>query len=595
MIGRMSEKKGKVIMIKDRLSVMDSSKILLTGGVLKDRVDANISGRLKTDGYRQLKMPFIDNQHFTFYGEYTGKHLAAFASAYRYSKDQKVYENMIDLKNTVLNNQKEDGYLSTESVIGDRWKNWNLWVIKYVLIGLYTYMKEMRDTSTLKAIIKGADLCASTFLKKNGPDVINGEHGGFNNFSIMEIYGLLYQETGKKLYLDFMKIITKRMEEVHQFITELNQGVPVSELGNRKAYEVTSAVEGLVELYRCIGDETYLKAAQNYWESVDETQITITGSGSLGEHWQKDPYVKFQEGVGYSAMENCVTNYWIRLSRQLLRVTGEPKYADAIEQSVFNQLLAAQKPDGTDLCYYQALRGKKMFGKGCPYTYFWAHCCHSSATRTLAELPSFVFMQGEDEIAIVLYGSMRGRFSIDGTNIAIEEITNYPKDGKIQLKMGMNRPKEFILKLRIPQWSKETSAVMINGKDADCKVEPGTYLEIKREWKNGDTVDFTLDMNPRVVEGGVGKRIAILYGPMVLAVDERYGGVIDSVVINLSENMVPKLEREKFEATGKPVIMFNIDGTVDGKSRKVTLVDFISAGSHEDTNFAVWLPYYVTK
>ncbi len=72
------------------------------------------------------------------------------------------------------------------------------------------------------------------------------------------------------------------------------------------------------------------------------------------------------------------------MAAQLLRITGEAKYADTIERIAYNHLLAAQKPDGEALCYFTPLAGKKPYGAG-------MNCCTSSGPRGIALLTTLTY------------------------------------------------------------------------------------------------------------------------------------------------------------------------------------------------------------
>ena len=137
-------------------------------------------------------------------------------------------------------------------------------------------------------------------------------------------------------------------------------------VGNRKAYEMLSNYVGLCELYRATGKPEFLQAAQYAWEDVNAKRLYITGGSSAGEHFQPDG--RLPNDAGSNIQEMCVTTTWMQLCWQLLRLTGEEKYAAALEQALFNETLGAQKPDGSGYGYYTPLEGQKPFRPECPGT-----------------------------------------------------------------------------------------------------------------------------------------------------------------------------------------------------------------------------------
>ena len=144
-----------------------------------------------------------------------------------------------------------------------------------------------------------------------------------------------------------------------------------------------SCYEGLLELYRVTGKPEYKKAVENTWESIHETELNIAGSGSAMECWfgGKD----YQTMAINHYQETCVTATWIKLSQQLLRLTGDAKYADAIEQTYYNALLGSMYADGSDWAKYSPLSGERL--KGEQQCSMGINCCEASGPRGLFTLP----------------------------------------------------------------------------------------------------------------------------------------------------------------------------------------------------------------
>ena len=83
---------------------------------------------------------------------------------------------------------------------------------------------------------------------------------------------------------------------------------------------------------------------------------------------------------------------------------------------------------------------------------------------------------------------------------------------------AMPAAKKFCVKLRLPPWCREKTLIPWP------TASPGAdgYTELRREWRAGDSLELRLKLEPRVVAGdhlNQGKA-AVLYGPLVLAIDE---------------------------------------------------------------------------
>ena len=132
---------------------------------------------------------------------------------------------------------------------------------------------------------------------------------------------------------------------------------PVAQYNAAKAYEMTSCFEGLCELYRSTGNPTYLQAVCAYGENIARTELFIVGSGSSREVWFGGRNAQTQTNP--DPMETCVTATWMKYAYQLLRLTGDARWADRLETSLYNALLGAMKPDGSWWGYYIPTQGVK--------------------------------------------------------------------------------------------------------------------------------------------------------------------------------------------------------------------------------------------
>src|SRR5665811_1009126 len=86
---------------------------------------------------------------------------------------------------------------------------------------------------------------------------------------------LLYRLTGEPRYLDFCKYILRSWEQPngpHIFSTLL-AGKGVNNVGDAKAYEMLSCLNGGLEYYRTTGDKQVLKACFNAWQDIVDNRI----------------------------------------------------------------------------------------------------------------------------------------------------------------------------------------------------------------------------------------------------------------------------------------------------------------------------------
>jgi DUF1680 family protein len=297
--------------------------------------------------------------------------------------------------------------------------------------------------------------------------------------------------------------------------------------------------------------------------------------------------------------ETCVTVTWIKLCQQLLRLTGEAKYADAIEQSFYNALLGAMKRDGSDWAKYSPLSGQRL--EGSEQCGMGLNCCGASGPRGLFTMPLTVVMQADNGLQVNFF--MAGAFSLQTPGhqaVVVYQETDYPKSGKIEMKIGLSKPETFTLKIRIPEWSSQT-ILRVNGKPVI--VVPGENNAIKQEWKEGDRITMDLDMRGRIVRmGNQPENIAIIRGPVVLARDARLPGPPvsafitpvpgqdGSIILDPVKGDHPEIWMQ-FNALFKPE-SYKEEGS---KPVSLTLCDYSSAGNTWDERslFRVWFPQLI--
>lgn len=578
--------------------ILGSEHVLLEGGFLGARIDANAKNRMLKVDEDDLLDAFERREvkHQDWQGEHVGKYLHAAMLTWSYTHDPILSAKVDRVVTRLLKTQEADGYLGTY-LPAQRWTSWDVWVHKYDLIGLLAYYQftkiENGDRPTslgnkaLAACRRVGDLLTATFGM--GKRDINraGEHVGMAATSVLEPMVLLYRATNDKRYLHFAHYIVANYDAPGGpgILTSLESKKSVRAVANAKAYEMTSNFNGLLELYRVTGEKRLLDLMKIAWEDIVKNRLYITGSASSGERFQDDFHLPNQASI----CETCVTVTWEQMNLELLRLTGDHRYADELEKSIYNHLLAAQKPSGDDWVYYTPLEGHKQFDS-------FTTCCHSSGPRGIALIPEIAYMESSDGGLVVnFYNSGRAQTKVKGGwPVELTQTTSYPWHGDIILKVEPGRSSErFPLRLRIPP-SALGYKVTLNGrpvpKSEIHRVEHG-YLVLDRMWKFGDLVELKLDLADRVVLGdheNAGKA-AIMHGPLVLALDTAANdrtNALRSYGLGLRHAEHPDLKLDR----SSPV-KFRIQGEVAGKGRvPIDLVPYAEAGADGKSKFVVWIP-----
>ena len=589
--------------IVDRQDSQSPDCVHLNGWV-GSRITANEANRLAKldvdrllEGYRQRP------GRQTWDGEHIGKWLHASTLAWVNTGDAALRAKL-DYAVTQLGKcQLADGYLGTY-VEAERWTFWDVWAHKYNLLGLLTYMRYTRDDSPLPICRRMADLLCRTFGDEPGQLdlIIHGRHAGLAPTSVLEPMVLLYRHTGEPRYFNFCKYILRAWEQPNgpKVISELLASGRVDRVGDAKAYEMLSCLNGALELYRLTGDEQILRACRNAWRDIVANRLYLTGAASYGELFHDAHDLPNVCNVG----ETCVTVTWLQFNAQLLRLTGEATFAEQLERVTLNQLFGAQSCDGAGWGYYVQMEGRKPYSSTLD-----GHCCLSSGPRGVALIPTFAITTDAEGVVMNLYDRGEAKLRLrDGTPVTVTMETRYPSAERIVTTLRVEQPKTFSVKLRIPDWCSRAT-VQVNGRATKEKHDAGGYRVVTREWKSGDQIALRLPLPIRVITGthrNDGK-VALMYGPLVLAADEatldHEANPAHALRALAAKGKSLSALRPQVESSpdalgsgpGAPVVRIRVvirkpaGSRGAERSREVRLVPFAQAGA-TGSLFKVWLP-----
>jgi hypothetical protein len=586
--------------VPDRQDFQTPDRLRLTGWV-GTRIDANETNRLvKLDPVRLLEGYRKRPGRQSWDGEHVGKWLHAATLAWVNTGDPALRQKLDYVAAELIKCQLEDGYLGTY-LQKDRWTEWDVWAHKYNLIGLITYMRYTGNLEPLPACRRMGDLLCQTFGDEPGQrDLIKaGQHKGMAPTSVLEPMVLLYRLTGEPRYLDFCRYILRAWEQPNgpKIISTLLTAKRVDKVGNGKAYEMLSCLNGALEYYRTTGEPKILEACLNAWEDIVRNRLYVTGAASYGEFFRDDFDFPNVANVG----ETCVTVTWLQFNAQLLRLTGQARFAEQLEHVILNQLFGAQRCDGSAWGYYVQMEGKKPYSSTLD-----GHCCLSSGPRGVALIPTFAITTDADGVVVNLYDASTARLNLrNGTAVGLTLDTRYPSDEEIRMTVTPAKQATFALKLRIPAWC-GSSSVQVNGKPAAAVTGADGYVVITRKWKPGDRVELRLKLEPRVVVGdhkNQGK-VAVLYGPLVLAADE---GLLGATNRSLSAVSAAGTNLAALDVTPEPAPaavkswpgarVFRVNAIArkpagslkPGAALAVRLIPFADAGA-TSAPYKVWLP-----
>ena len=541
-------------------------------------------------------------------GEYFGKMMRGACLTYRYLPDETLYGVLYETVKGILDAQDADGRITTYPR-EQEFCGWDMWTRKYVLVGCLYFHGICRDEAFKARIITAMKAHVDYLIATLGEgklSILETSHwwGGVNSASILEPIVELYKRTGEEKYLAFAKYILEsggcRDGNLLELAEEGNK-MPF-EYPTVKAYEMMSYFEGALAYYEVTGETRYLNIVEKFVDAVRKTDITIIGcAGCTHELFDHSAVKQTEETEPLAIMqETCVTVTWMRLLDRLLRLTGKVAYAEEIEKSAVNALYGSLNFEGLpQLSKEENIRvpgvpfdsyspltfkargigigGYKKFSTGGYYG-----CCACIGAGGTALFPLVSVLAQDDGFVLNEYSN--GRITATTPNGNPVNLTiggRFADEGHATTTLVLNTPETFTLRLRVPAWSHEPT-VTVNG---ETTAAVKGYLDLTREWKDGDTV--TLDLHPEVEMQTLNGKVAFTFGPLVLARDEqKEEGSIESPVTPVLHNgclIVNQLDAEEGET---------VRFTLKTEGGDLLLTDYASCGKRwmeERYRISVWL------
>ena len=392
--------------------------------------------------------------------------------------------------------------------------NWG-WVPFYcqhkVLAGLRDAYLYGNSEQAKEMFRKLADWSVNLIANVSDADLqgfLNCEHGGMNE-SLLDAYQLF----GNERYLTAAKRYT------HQSMLEGMQTLNTTFLDGKHANTQVPKYIGMERIGE-EGNPSYLTAAENFWQDVAENRTVCIGGNSVNEHFlakaNSNRYIDQLDGP-----ESCNSNNMLKFSEMLFDRTGDAKYVDFYEGTMWNHILSTQDPKTGGYVYFTTLRpqGYRIYSQ--VNQGMW--CCVGTGMENHSKYGHFIYTHdGKNTLYVNLFTPSK----LTSKHFAITQETNFPEEPRTTLTVG--RSGKYTIALRHPSWVTDGFQVKVNGTPlADVTpVQTGTasYVEVTRKWKAGDKITVELPMTLRYEEcPNYGDYIAFKYGPILLAANTTNG------------------------------------------------------------------------
>ena len=448
--------------------------------------------------------------------------------------------------------QRADGYLHTPVLIRARQgdtnavpfrdrNNFEMYNLGHLMTAACVHHRVTGRTNFLAVARRAADFLDATF-RGASPEVARSSVCPSHYMGMVE----LYRATREPRYLALAQKFFALRSQITDGGDDNQDRVPFAQQTNAVGHAVRAnyLFAGAADLFMETGDPALWRTLGAVWTNVVTRKLYLTGAcGALydgaspdGSKDQKtitrthQAYGRdFQLPNTTAHAETCANIGNVLWNWRMFLATGEARFVDVLEQTLYNSVLSGVALDGTNYFYTNPLRVTEPM----PVALRWSRqrvpfvssfCCPPNVVRTVAEVNGFAYAKSPGALWVNLYGGSEFKTDLSpGVSVKLAQETAYPWNGRVRLAVSPGKATEFAVKLRIPGWAKSATIRVNNLPLADTPL-PGTYFELRRTWHPGDAVELDFPMPAVLVESNplveeTLNQVAIKRGPVVYCVE----------------------------------------------------------------------------
>ncbi len=527
--------------------------------------------------------------------------------------------------------QLENGYLDTYYIINGMDRAFTnlrdhheLYCLGHLVEGAVAYYQATGKDKLLKAAARFADYVADYFGTEEG------KCNGYPGHEIAEMALVrLYEVTGNEKYLELSKyFVNQRGTEPRYFDKEnekmaMLDGRPYKPDTNPNRYDYYQAhkpvrqqeeavghavravylYSGMADVARLTQDDSLFDACERLWNNIVNEKLYITG-GIGGTHMGEAfsfPY-DLPNDTAYS--ETCAAIGLAFFARRMLEIKPDSKYADVMEQALYNTVLSGMAQDGKSFFYVNPLEvvpeachkdHRKFHVKSVRQKWFGCACCPPNIARIVSSIASYAYTENEDTLWVHLYmGSVLSKQVGDRT-LDIQVETQMPWEGKATARIHADSAVDATLAFRIPGWCKEADRKLSVTGEKHQEVKDG-YVYLTGTWTDGDVVELEFPMEVQVkaasarVRENIGK-VAFTRGPITYCMEEADNGdSLHMLKIN-AKLLASDIKIGSTDALGHKMITLQVPGLRQKAMEEMSLyTEYIPYKEEEVT--LTFIPYY---
>lgn len=520
--------------------------------------------------------------------------------------------------------QETDGYLYTPRTIDpknvpaqsgpERWSHLvmshELYNVGHMYEAAVAHYQATGKRTLLDVALKNADFLLTVFRPDGIHDVPGHQEIEMGLVRLARI-------TGNTAYLNLAKFFLDERGKTGQRVLggEYTQDhLPVVEQREAVGHAVRAIYmyAGMADVAALTGNTDYYDAIIGLWENVINKKIALTGG--TGARHEGEAFGDNYELPNLTAYnETCAAIASIFWNHRLFLLTGDSKYIDVLERTLYNGFLSGVSLSGTEFFYVNPLSsdGEYHFNSDNTITrqpWFNCSCCPTNIVRLMPSLSGYIYAVKEQSVYVNLYIANKAALRLGDATLAITQETNYPWDGHIKITVNAERKTDASLRLRIPGWAAgqplpgdlysytmqvvDPISIKIDGDMITPETEQG-YVVISRNWEG--TTEIVIDIPMPIqrviaseaIEDLAGK-VALERGPIVYAF-ESIDNTLDVFDITLADEIPLKI-------VSRPTLFDGVNALMGHSGQEaITAIPYYAWGHRGIGKMTVWLNHILPE
>lgn len=492
--------------------------------------------------------------------------------------------------------QQEDGYLQTFFMLAEpenKWKDMNKheeYCAGHMIEAAIAYKQATGKRLFLDVAIKLADHIDSLF----GP---GKRHWVPGHQEIELALVKLYVETGEERYWKLAYWLLEERGHGHGVGYSWDRSdwgaaysqddVPVRDIERVTGHAVRAMYmyAGMTDVAMLSGDQGYIDALNRIWHNVVDRNMYITGG--IGPSRHNEGFTEDYDMPNDSAYcETCASVGMVLWNHRMNLLHGDSKYADIVERAMYNGSISGVSLSGDKFFYVNPL---ETDGTHHRVPWYDCSCCPTQIARFIPSIGNYVYAVRGNHAVVNQYVAGTGRLKLDGGEVVLRQVTEYPWNGRITLRVEKCGPEAaFGISLRIPDWCKSYRLAIGGQETSDAQMVSG-YVRLNQAWQPGDEITLELTMQVEriyahpLVKANAGK-VALQRGPLVYCVEELDNLLYDALKVDASTRFRTRYEADLLEGV---IAVYGADSSGEAPFKAVP---YYAWDNRTPGKMKVWLP-----